>query len=173
MLRYEWREERGIMDNKIGLQKELDTYHLSGKWNDYVGVQKRVVNILKEEGFFENNIVVNDDSKMVIRITAKGIKETLSKGKRFQNLPRRLKELKVATLRSIPMLIQLGTLFADDVQNIHGENSVFAYLTHEIMIDEEVYKVRISIKRKAGSNIFWMHNIDCKEKSLELLDLRS
>lgn len=60
----------------IGLQEELDTYNLEGKWNDHIGVQKCVIGTLKEEGFLENNVVVNEKSGMVVRISAKGIKET-------------------------------------------------------------------------------------------------
>jgi len=52
----------------INLQAELSKYNVGGKWNDYVGLQKRIVNVLKEEGYFENNEVVNRESGMIVRI---------------------------------------------------------------------------------------------------------
>lgn len=36
---------------KICMQDELLHYHLNGKWNDYVGVQKEVLNVLREGNF--------------------------------------------------------------------------------------------------------------------------
>ena len=112
---------------KIELQKELSQYDLEGKWNDYVGVQKVVLNQLRAEQFFENNYLINESSGMVVKLTSKGIKETLGKGKRFQNLPKQLKQLKIATIRHLPLLIKQGMLIADDVSNIHGEKELFAY----------------------------------------------
>lgn len=54
---------------------------------------------------------------MIIEITKKGIKETLGSEKRFQNLPRKLKELKIATIRSLPELIRNANLIRDNVLN--------------------------------------------------------
>lgn len=121
----------------INLQEVLTGYNLEGKWNDYIGVQKCVISTLKEEGFFYNNEVINEKSRMVVRISTKGIKETLGKGNRFQNLPKALKQFKVA--------------FIDGVE----------------------YGIRVAVKKRISDNIFWIHNIDCNEKSPELLDLRS
>lgn len=157
----------------IGLQEELDTYNLEGKWNDYIGVQKCVIGTLKEEGFLKNNVVVNEKSGMVVRISAKGIKETLGKGKRFQNLPKDLKQLKVASLRYLPKVIEKGVVLADDVPNVHGETALYAYVMSYIIIDGMNYGIRVAVKKRIGDNIFWIHNIDCNEKSPELLDLRS
>ncbi len=157
----------------INLREELLKYNVDGKWNDYVGLQKRIVGSLKEEGYFENNDVVNKESGMLIRITTKGIKETLGKGKRFQNLPKIVKQLKVATLRYLPQIIENGNVLEDNVPNVHGENALFAYIYKNVKIDNGVYGVRIAVKQRIGDNIFWIHNIDCKEISPELLDLRS
>ena len=44
----------------VDLQKELAKYNLEGKWNDYVGVQKSVLEVLREEGYFEDNVIVNE-----------------------------------------------------------------------------------------------------------------
>ena len=61
-------------DNGINLYEEIATYNLDGKWNDYIGVQKCVITVLKDEGFFEGNEIANEESGIIIRITAKGIK---------------------------------------------------------------------------------------------------
>lgn len=41
---------------------------------------------------------------------------------------------------------------------------MFAYFYNEILIDEEVIRIRISVKKKIGSNWFWIHNIDENKK---------
>lgn len=150
----------------IDLQRELATYDLEGKWNDYIGMQKCIIGTLKEEGFFENNVVVNKMSGMIVRISAKGIKETLGKGKRFQNLPKNLKKLKVATLRYLPRVIERGTVLADDVPNAHGDVALYAYIMFNVFIDSVEYGIRVAIKKRVCDNIFWIHNIDCNEKAL-------
>ena len=160
----------------IDLAEELASYNLEGKWNDYIGVQKNVIRTLRKERFFDKNEVTNGASGMVVRITAKGIRETLGNGKRFQTLPRELKELKVATIRSLPDIIREGALVRDNVENIHGDKDMFAYVSSEAIIDGKTYGVRVSIRKKEDSNVFWIHNIDCSdtnEKSLELLNLHT
>ena len=82
----------------ISTKQELSMYHLEGKWNDYVGVQKEVLRVLRKEGFFNDNEVINKRTGMHIKINTKGIKETLGTGKRFQALPKILKQYKIATL---------------------------------------------------------------------------
>lgn len=138
----------------ISMTEELSLYNLEGKWNDYIGVQKEIVSVLKRVGYFEERDVVNDETGMIIRLTSKGIKETIGKGKRFQNLPRAVKQQKIATLRALPILIKAGERFA--------------YFLCPICIDSEVHNVRIAVKKKANSNHFYIHHIDT-EKSSELL----
>ena len=87
----------------VDIQKEISSYGVEQKMNDYIGLQKIIISTLEEEGFFRE--VVNEETGMIIEITKKGIKETLGSEKRFQNLPRKLKELKIATIRSLPELI--------------------------------------------------------------------
>lgn len=148
----------------IDLASEIASYNIDGKWNDYIGVQKNVIETLRNEKFFDNNTVTNDDSGMVIRITAKGIKETLGTGKRFQSLPRKLKELKIATLRNLPDIIKSGVVLHDDVKNYYSKNGdLFAYIESDIVINNTIYGVRVSIKKKVGSNVFWIHHIDTKK----------
>lgn len=159
--------------DRIDSQEQVATYNLEGKWNDYIAVQKEVVGVLKGEGFFEQGIVTNTESGMEIRINAKGIKETLGSGNRFQTLPKKLKIFKIATIRSLPKLIETGYVIEDDVENTHDKEGFrYAYIGNETMIDGEKVGVRISIKKKVGSNHFWIHNIDDivgNEKNSELL----
>ena len=65
----------------IKLCEELASYDVDKKWNDYIGLQKSIIDTLRSEGFFENNVVENMESGMLVRITTKGIKETLGAGK--------------------------------------------------------------------------------------------
>ena len=104
-IRKELRIEQKHFSDRISTEEQLSTFNLEGKWNDYIGVQKEVIPVLRKEGFFDNNEVINEESGMIVRINSKGIKETLGSGKRFQTLPRELKEYKVATLRSLPNII--------------------------------------------------------------------
>lgn len=67
---------------RINKSDELSVYDLEGKWNDYIGAQKEIITVLKSEGFFERGTVVNAETGMEIRITPKGVKETIGKGKR-------------------------------------------------------------------------------------------
>lgn len=107
---------------------------------------------------------------MIVRITTKGVKETLGAGKRFQSLPKKLKENKLVTLGYLKQIIENANLIIDDVENLHDKNGyMFAYFGCNVLIDKEEYYVRISVKKKISSNIFWMHNID-ERKSSELLD---
>lgn len=150
----------------IRLEEELSRYNLDGKWNDYIGVQKEVLAVLRREGFFLENEVVNNETGMSIKINSKGIKETIGKGKRFQNLPKKLKKCKIATLRHLKHIIRNAELVADDVENYHEENGyVFAYLKTELVIGDAKFGVRITIKKKVGANWFWIHNIDENKKA--------
>lgn len=148
------------MEN-IEVEKELQYYKLDGKWNDYIGLQKRVVSILRDSKFFDNNTIINLESGMEIRITAKGIRETLGSGNRFQTLPKQLKIKKVVTIRNLPKLIQGGYIIEDEVANSHSENGYkYAYIGNVVKLDGEETNVRIAIKKKIGTNHFWIHNID-------------
>ena len=149
----------------IYVDEELSRYNLNGKWNDYIGVQKEVLKILHKEDFFQENEVVNIETGMCIKINPKGIKETLGTGKRFQILPKKLKQYKIATLRYLKWIIKNAELISDDVNNYHEENGyVFAYLKTDIMIDDNKLGIRITIKKKIGANWFWIHNIDENKK---------
>lgn len=155
----------------IDLDTELSTFDLEGKWNDYIGVQKAVIPVLKEEGYFTGKKIVNKSSGMLVGITTSGIKETIGPGKRFQSLPRSLKELKIATIRHLPIIIENGTVVNDDVVNYHDDTKeMYAYITSDVLVDGKPYGVRVTVKKKVGSNIFWIHHIDSNEKDSDLLD---
>lgn len=151
----------------INTEEELSLYNLEGKWNDYIGVQKEVLKVLKNNSFFVKNIVLNQKTDLGIKINPKGIKETLGAGKRFQKLPKRFKMYKVATLSKLKQIIQTAEVLEDEVPNYHVNGMyTFAYLKNEIIIDGEVVVIRISIMKRVDSNWFWIHHIDEKKKVL-------
>ena len=150
----------------VDLDAELKKYNIENKLNDYIAVQKAVVNHLKETGFFDKNgIVVNEETGMQIRINPRGIKETLSNGKRFQTLPKELKKLKIATLEKLPEIIQQGILLDDNVENLHGNNETFAYFETPVNINGDNYRVKVDVKKSIETNKFWMHNVLLKKDS--------
>ncbi len=149
----------------INTKDELSLYNLEGKWNDFIAVQKEVISVLKAEMYFNDNIVNNINSGLNIKINPKGIKETIGAGKRFQRLPRKLKEYKISTLRYLKRIIKTAELLVDDVPNYHVEGIYsFAYLKNEIIIDGEMVDVRISVMKRIDCNWFWIHHIDEKGK---------
>jgi len=158
-----------VVLERIIVTDELSIYDLDGKWNDYIGVQKEIISVLKAKGYFNIKEVRNDETGMLIRITTRGIKETIGSGKRFQILPKVVKGHKIATLRVIPELIKTAKLVEDEVENYHPESEdKFAYFINEIVIDGELHIVRIVVKKKYSSNHFYIHHVDT-EKSSELL----
>lgn len=153
----------------IDVETELKLFGVETKFNDYIGMQKAILNILRNENFFDNNVVVNIDTGMIISITAKGIKETLGSGMRFQNLPRDLKRLKVATIHFLPQIIKYGKLIEDEVENIHGDNCRFAYFVTPVKMNEEEMYIKVSVRKSLQTNKFWIHNVII-EKSSETLN---
>lgn len=153
----------------INSKDELSLYDIGGNWNDYIAVQKEAINVLKAEKVFEHGDIINDKTNMSIRLTARGIKETLGNGTRFQYLPKEVKIQKISTLRHLPLLIKDANLVEDEVENYHrnGTNR-FAYFTNKIVIDDVVCNVRIVVRKKVESNHFYIHYVDT-EKSSELL----
>ena len=155
----------------INTKDELSLYYLEGKWNDYIGVQKEVIAVLTKEEFFRDNAVINQNSGLSIKINKKGIKETIGAGKRFQKLPKKFKIYKIATIRKLKEIIKTAELQEDDVPNYHADGIyTYAYLRNQIIIDDELVDIRISIMKRIDSNWFWIHHVDEKEKSSKLLD---
>lgn len=150
----------------INSEQELATYNLDGKWNDYIAVQKEVISVLKSEKYFKNGDIINLETGMNIRLSPKGIKETIGNGKRFQNLPKRVKQQKIATIRCLPILIREGSLVKNDVPNYYfSEGDLFAYFINHIIIDDEIHDVRIAVRKKVNSNHFYIHHIDTQKSS--------
>ena len=148
----------------ICVKEELSNFDLDGKWNDYIGLQKEVLTVLRNEKYFERKEVINAESKMLIKINAKGIRETLGNGNRFQTLPKKFKVYKIATIRHLPEIIRTGHMIEADVENSHSENGYhYAYINNIVKIDGEEFGVRVAIRKKIASNQFWIHNIDEKK----------
>ena len=72
--------ERSPYFLQIDIQKEISSYNIEQKMNDYIGLQKTILPILEQEGFFKE--VINEETGMTIEITKKGIRETLGSGNR-------------------------------------------------------------------------------------------
>ena len=153
--------QKVILD--VDIDAEIKSYGVETKFNDYIGMQKRVITVLREEGFFADNEVINEKTEMKIQITAKGIKETLGKNNRFQTLPRELKRLKIATIRSMPNIIKKANLVKDNVENIHGKNPKYAYFYADIVIDGIETGVKIDVRKSVEINKFWIHHIEIKK----------
>ena len=151
----------------VDISKEISSYGVEHKMNDYIGVQKAIIPILEKECFFRE--ITNKETGMIIEITKKGIKETLGSGMRFQNLPRKLKELKIATIRSLPRLIEKAHLLTDDVLNSHGNSPKYAYFVVCVNLNGTLLNVRINVQKTSAKNKFWLHIVDIKEKNSQLL----
>lgn len=144
--------------------------------NDYVGVQKSVIKTLSDEGFFEkeNSIVKNINSGMVVEITKDGIRETLGTGNRFQQLPRQLKKLKLATIRMLPKLIKTAEIKQDNVRNTHNSLSelMYAYLSNDVTIEDDLgisdYEITITIRKSPQKNKFLVHEVRATKKESRL-----
>ncbi|MBR5799356.1 MAG: hypothetical protein IKY23_04775 [Lachnospiraceae bacterium] len=154
---------------RINLAEELKLYNLEGKWNDYIGAQKEILQVLRKELFFDSSNVVNKESGLLVKISSKGIRETIGNGNRFQILPQKLKQYKIATIRYLPELIETGYVICANMENSHDKTGYrYAYIGNKVCIDNEEVGIRISIKKKIDTNHFWIHNVDTNKNS-ELL----
>ena len=139
------------------------------KLNDTLHIQKKVLETLEHEGFWENEeehstTVINNDSKMDIVINESGIEETFSY-KHFTKLPKDIKIKKLITVRKLPQIIQKGILVSDNVENYHDKKSSvkYAYIECTVEIDGELSVVTVAIRKSAQKNKFWVHQIDIKQ----------
>lgn len=154
----------------VNISDEITYFGVEKKLNDYIGVQKLVISKLEAENFFGE--VVNEETGMIIDINRKGIKETLGSGKRFQNLPRALKELKIVTIRKLPFIIQKAHLKIDNVKNMHDNASEFAYFEIDTQINRVLVRISIDVKKTSVKNKFWIHYIDITKENSQLLSPR-
>ncbi len=160
-------------DINIDKDSEINKFNLRGL-NDYIHVQKTVYQTLKNEGFFSdgNNRrkVKNADTGIEVEIGRDGINETFGKGNRYSNLPRELKEFKLATVRSLPNIIKYGEVVDSNVNNYHNDKSnlQYSYIEHPVIINGKPYYVIVDIRQSLEKNKFWMHGIYINSKSQSL-----
>ena len=159
-------------DVDINSNEKLDKYGIpntANALNDYVSVQKRVIDTLNNENFFNQNnknIVVNADTDIVVTITKDGIRETLSSGKRFFLLPRKIKTAKIAVVDSLPDMIRYAEVVNENEKNYHSkEGSPFLVLSHPAIVDGKNYNVEIKIKKTPVENKFYIHNMTLQNKN--------
>lgn len=151
----------------VDIAQELSSFDVENKMNDYIKVQKSVLSILEKENYFGE--VTNKETGLIIDIGKKGIKETLGSGKRFQYLPRELKELKIATLRSLPYIIRNAHMIIDNVRNKHGDASDFVYFGIELLINKIPVKITVDVKKTSAKNKFWIHYVNITKENSQLL----
>ena len=156
-----------IYSFNINIDEEVKSFNVEDKLNDYIAVQKQVISILEKENYY--GCVKNEATGMEIDIGKKGIKETLGSGRRFQALPRKLKMLKIATIRKLPILVKRAKLIEDDVIDVHGRDSRFAYLGIDVKINGILHRITIDIKKTREKNKFWIHGVRITEKNSQLL----
>ena len=159
-------------DVDIKSNEKLDKYGIPNTartLNDFVNVQKRVISTLDNDNFFNQNnknIVVNADTDIVVAITKDGIRETLSSGKRYFSLPRKIKTAKIAVIDNLPDMIRYAEVVNENEKNYHSkEGSSFLVLSHPAIVDGENYNVEIKIKKTPVENKFYIHNMTLQNKN--------
>lgn len=149
-------------DVDVSTKNELSYYFGNDiRLNNISYTQSKVKNKLKQNNFFNTNnrnISVNADTSVVVEISPDGIDETLSYGNKFQTIPRKVKEAKIATIRSLPEMIKYAEVKEQNQKNYHGNKSKFLVLTHPAIVDGIAYEVEIKVK-KTSKNKFYIHNL--------------
>ena len=159
-------------DVDINSNEKLDKYGIPNTartLNDFVYIQKKVISTLDNDNFFNQsnkNIVVNADTNIVVAITKDGIRETLSSGKRYFSLPRKIKTAKIAVIDNLPDMIRYAEVVNENEKNYHSkEGSSFLVLSHPAIVDGENYNVEIKIKKTPVENKFYIHNMTLQNKN--------
>lgn len=159
-------------DVDINSNEKLDKYGIPNTartLNDFVNIQKRVISTLDNDNFFNQNnknIIVNADTDIVVSITKDGIRETLSSGKRFFSLPRKIKTAKIAVVDRLPDMIRYAEVVNENEKNYHSKKgSPFLVLSHPAIVDGENYNVEIKIKKTPVENKFYIHNMTLQNKN--------
>ena len=159
-------------DVDINSNEKLDKYGIPNTartLNDFVYIQKKVISTLDNDNFFNQsnkNIVVNADTDIVVAITKDGIRETLSSGKRYFSLPRKIKTAKIAVIDNLPDMIRYAEVVNENEKNYHSkEGSSFLVLSHPAIVDGENYNVEIKIKKTPVENKFYIHNMNLQNKN--------
>ena len=146
------------------------------KVNDYVHVQNQVFDTLKNEGILGpdgRRIVTNNATGRNVEISKRGIFETFGRGNRYETLPRKIKELKLAAARMLPEIIENGEIVALDQANEHNQNSnlTYSYIKADVQIGGETYPVYIDIRQSPQRNLFWVHRIYTEQDQRRVTDL--
>ncbi len=146
----------------------IDSFGIT-KINDYRHVQIQVFNTLVNEGFFDekaSRIVTNANSGMKVEINESGIEEAFDP-KNYGNRGKRLKILKLASIRHVPDIIENGTLTFDNEKNYHNDNSnvKYAYIESQTILNGKPVTIRITVRKSLQKNKFWVHNIYTNEKN--------
>ncbi|MGN0527905.1 MAG: hypothetical protein ACI4IE_02140 [Eubacterium sp.] len=146
----------------------IDSFGIA-KINDYRHVQIQVFNTLVNEGFFDekaSRIVTNANSGMKVEINESGIEEAFDP-KNYGNRGKRLKILKLASIRHVPDIIENGTLTFDNEKNYHNDNSnvKYAYIEGQTILNGKPVTIRITVRKSLQKNKFWVHNIYTNEKN--------
>ncbi len=146
------------------------------KVNDYVHVQNQVFDTLKNEGILGpdgRRIVTNNATGRNVEISKRGIFETFGRGNRYETLPRKIKELKLAAARMLPEIIENGKIVALDQANEHNQNSnlTYSYIKADVQIGGETYPVYIDIRQSPQRNLFWVHRIYTEQDQRRVTDL--
>ena len=149
-------------------KKVIDSFGIT-KVNDYRQVQIKVFDTLVNEGFFDENkrrIITNADSKMQVEINESGIEEAFDP-KNYGNRGKKLKILKLASIRNITDVIENGTLVLDNDKNYHNDKSnvKYAYIENQINLNGKLVTIRVTVRKSLQKNKFWVHNIYTNEKN--------
>ena len=135
------------------------------KLNDYVHVQKAVIDTLGNDFFYDEDgnkrAYENAESGLVIEVDKKGIRESFNQDN-YYSLPRDTKVLKLATVELIPQAIENGTVTRDNAPNYHDPadaNKKFAYIEWETSVNGTPVRIELDIKKSPGKNKFWVHRV--------------
>jgi N12 class adenine-specific DNA methylase len=160
--------------------KVVSRFNLRGI-NDYIHVQKKVLEGLKKNHFFnsfnEHGSIARfstvEDTGMRVEINQSGIRETLGPDKRYGKATAEKKILKLAVIEQLPEIIANAKQVDDDVKNRHdnASNKKYAYLEGQTYVDEIPVKVRIDVKKSPIKNKFWMHYVDVEQNMSATPDL--
>ncbi len=157
-------EEGGV---KYSL-KSIDLENVSKKYGitnlkDYIQVQKKVIEKLKETGFLNQNgtkLITNKATGIDIVINKSGIKETFGKGKRYEFQSRENKILKLATVEFLDEVIENAVVYGKS-ENYHNKDSKveYLYLKYDVMINGKLYTIAADVRMSPDKNKFWLHRI--------------
>ena len=148
-------------------EKVLKAYDIANL-NDSIEVQRKVFSALQKSGFFTDEarvsrVDVNEESGMEIETNKSGINETFSY-KNFVINSNDTKIIKLATITSLPSIIQKGKVIEDDVPHTKNANSsaTYAYLLGSVSIDNIPVDVKVTVRKSPRKNKFWVHHIYIK-----------